>query len=160
LRHPAGIIALTAPFLDESRSRDYAEGCFSTSAAVAAMPYSAAAFHSPLRRGALRLFGLLLALLAFVAPASSIRAISIQIDYSYDTLGFFGTSQNPTPARTTLEFAARACSILSTSRESSGKRANAAWITGMNCESARFRCTLGSFLSRETIMLSAFWSSG
>ena len=71
------------------------------------MSPSTAAFHSPLRRGALRLFGLLLALLAFVAPAPSARAISIQIDYSYDTLGFFGTAQNPTPARTTLEFAAR-----------------------------------------------------
>jgi hypothetical protein len=72
------------------------------------MPCSAAAFHWPLRRGALRLFGLLLALLAFLAPTPSARAISIQIDYSYDTLGFFGTAQNPTPARTTLEFAARA----------------------------------------------------
>jgi hypothetical protein len=68
----------------------------------------AAAFHSSLRRGALRLCGLLLALLAFLAPTPSARAISIQIDYSYDTLGFFGTEINPTPARTTLEFAARA----------------------------------------------------
>ena len=72
------------------------------------MPYSVAAFHSPPRRGALRLLGLLLAPLAFVALAPHAGAISIQIDYSYDTLGFFGTSQNPTPARTTLEFAARA----------------------------------------------------
>ena len=71
------------------------------------MPCSAAAFHWPLRRGASRLLGLLLALLALIASAPSVRAITIQIDYSYDTLGFFGTAQNPSPARTTLEFAAR-----------------------------------------------------
>lgn len=42
------------------------------------------------------------------STAASARAINIQFDYSYDTLGFFGTAQNPTPARSTLEFAARA----------------------------------------------------
>lgn len=109
LRHPAGKFALTALFLDESRSRDYPEGCPSTFAAVAAaMPCSAAAFHWPLRCGALRLFGLLLALIALgLSGAPHARAITIQFDYSFDTLGFFGTAQNPTPARTTLEFAAR-----------------------------------------------------
>lgn len=72
------------------------------------MPCFAVAYHWPLRRGALRLLGpLLMLLLAYVALAPSVRAITIQIDYSYDTLGFFGTEQNPTPARTTLEFAAR-----------------------------------------------------
>jgi len=67
----------------------------------------AAAYHWPLRRGVLRLLGPLWTLLALIASAPSARAITIQIDYSYDTLGFFGTAQNPTPARTTLEFAAR-----------------------------------------------------
>jgi len=72
------------------------------------MSRSAAAFHSPLRRGALRLCGLFLALIVFALPAATPAcAITIQFDYSYDTLGFFGTEINPTPARTTLEFAAR-----------------------------------------------------
>jgi hypothetical protein len=72
------------------------------------MSRSAAAFHSPLRRGALRLGGLCLALIVFaLSAATPACAITIQFDYSYDTLGFFGTAQNPTPARTTLEFAAR-----------------------------------------------------
>jgi hypothetical protein len=72
------------------------------------MPRSAAAFHSPLRRGVLRLCGLFLALIVFAPSAATpVCAITIQFDYSFDTLGFFGTAQNPTPARTTLEFAAR-----------------------------------------------------
>ena len=71
------------------------------------MFHSAAAFHSPFRRGALRLLGPLLALLVYATSAASARAITIQFDYSHDTLGFFGTAQNPTLARTTLEFAAR-----------------------------------------------------
>lgn len=43
-----------------------------------------------------------------LSAATPAYAITIQFDYSYDTLGFFGTSaKSPTPARTTLEFAAR-----------------------------------------------------
>jgi hypothetical protein len=72
------------------------------------MSPSVAALASPLLRGALRRCAFVLALLlASWSTATSARAITIQFDYSYDTLGFFGTAQNPTPARTTLEFAAR-----------------------------------------------------
>jgi hypothetical protein len=35
-------------------------------------------------------------------------AITLQFDYRYDTAGFFGTQQSPTPARTALELAGRA----------------------------------------------------
>lgn len=75
------------------------------------MPCSPAALLSPPSRGvprllaALRLSGLIIALVATIAlPA---QAINIQLDYSYDTLGFFGTASAPTPARTALEFAVR-----------------------------------------------------
>lgn len=74
------------------------------------MPRSLAELISPPhRRGARwRLSALLLAAAICACAANSARAITIQFDYSYDGLGFFGTAANPTPARTTLEFAARA----------------------------------------------------
>lgn len=62
----------------------------------------------PRRRGACgQLSAFLLAAAIGGCAHNSARAITIQFDYSYDGLGFFGTAANPTPARTTLEFAAR-----------------------------------------------------
>ena len=66
--------------------------------------------HSPSRRGGVRwriLTALCAAVLLGSAPSAA-SAITIQLDYSYDNLGFFGTQANPTPARTSLELAARA----------------------------------------------------
>jgi hypothetical protein len=45
--------------------------------------------------------------LVFVNFAGRARAVAIEFDYTYDASGFFGTALNPSPARTTLEFAAR-----------------------------------------------------
>jgi hypothetical protein len=93
----------------------------------------AAAFHWPLRRGASRLlvrgtvvllstrsrrfdpFGLALftVVIAFAAAIPRADAITIKFDYSQsqtltqDTLNFFGTDANPSPARAALDFAAR-----------------------------------------------------
>ena len=79
------------------------------------MPCPHAALLSPPASGASRLFaslrlsGFILALLALgLCFASRAQAINIQFDYSHDSLQFFGTAQNPSPARISLEFAARA----------------------------------------------------
>lgn len=74
------------------------------------MPRPPVESFSPPQRGGMRrqiLIALLAALLSGLASASA-QAITIRFDYSFDTTGFFGTAANPTPARTTLEFAARA----------------------------------------------------
>lgn len=80
------------------------------------MPCPHAALPSPPARGAsrpyaaLRLSGSIMALAA-IALCLSPRAlaINIQFDYSHNSnLEFFGTAQNPSPARIALEFAARA----------------------------------------------------
>jgi hypothetical protein len=73
------------------------------------MPCSFAALLSP-RSARLGLLpaSLPAALALWLCVASPLRAITIELDYTYDASGLFGTAQSPTPARAALEFAVRA----------------------------------------------------
>ncbi|WP_145434127.1 hypothetical protein [Lacipirellula limnantheis] len=65
------------------------------------------AFHLPPRSTVLQRCAVAWAVAVVALVAVPASALTVQFDYSYDTLGFFGTAENPTPARSTLEFAAR-----------------------------------------------------
>ena len=72
--------------------------------------FRSAAVQSPLRRGVLGRCRFCLALLVAIwSSAVPAHAIKIEFRFSDDPLtdSFFGTAANPTPARATLEFAAR-----------------------------------------------------
>lgn len=70
------------------------------------MPRQLAALAACARRAQRALARAALAAAAVAAP-TPLWAISIEFDYSYDAGAFFGTAASPTPARATLELAAR-----------------------------------------------------
>jgi hypothetical protein len=75
------------------------------------MPRSSAApFTSRIFRGAYGLLSPAAALLVAICWSAPVVAITVQFDYRYDSAGFFGSAEAPTPARAALEFAAKAFS--------------------------------------------------